>query len=342
VKLFCCLAAVCVFASAVVVSSREAVAQEYRIKFATVAPEGSTWMKIMHEFDDAIKNESGGKLGFKIYAGGVQGEDKDVMRRIRGGQLHSAGFTGFGIGEISSKLRILDTPFLFKDHDEVDYLHKVFDTEFDLEFEENGFVLLGWAEVGLAYVFTNEPVRSSSDLKGVKMWMWEGDPVAEATFTALDVTPIPLSLVDVLTSLQTGLIDAAYATPLSALVLQWNTRVEYMTRVPLANVSGAVVVSKRKFDSIPPDLQEMLVRNGKKYMAELTRRSRLENDEAIGTLIRNGVKVVEVTSPATLKEYVDLGRKARKSLVGSLFDQKFLDRIEKTIADYRKEHSGSQ
>jgi TRAP-type C4-dicarboxylate transport system substrate-binding protein len=331
-----------VFGVALVVPGQKANAQEHRIKFATVAPEGSTWMKVLREFDDAIKKESGGRLGFKIYAGGVQGEDKDVMRRIRRGQLHSAGLTGFGIGEISSKLRILDTPFLFKDHDEVDYLHEKFAAEFDREFENNGFVLLGWAEVGLAYVFTNEPVRTSSDLSGVKMWMWEGDPVAQAAFSALDVTPIPLSLVDVLTSLQTGLIDAAYATPLSALVLQWNTRVKYMTRVPLANVSGAVVVSKRKFDSIPPDLQEILLRNGRKYMAELTRQSRMENDEAIGTLKRNGVELVEVSSPATLKEYVDVGREARRSLVGTLFDQGFLDRIEKTIADYRKERSGSQ
>jgi TRAP-type C4-dicarboxylate transport system substrate-binding protein len=324
------------------VPCRDALAQEYKIKFATVAPEGSTWMKIMHDFDDALRKESGGKLGFKIYAGGVQGEDKDVMRRIRRGQLHSAGLTGFGIGEISSKLRILDTPFLFKNHDEADHLHAIFDEEFVQEFERNGFVLLGWAEIGLAYIFTNEPVRTSRDLKGVKMWMWEGDPVAEATFTALNVTPIPLSLVDVLTSLQTGLIDAAYATPLSALVLQWNTRVKYMTHVPLANVSGAVVVSKRKFDSLPPDLQEILVRNGKKYMAELTRKSRLENEESIGTLIRNKVELIEVTSRTTLQEYVDLGNKAREALVGKLYDREFLDRIEKTIADFRKGQAESQ
>lgn len=341
-KRMCCLVAVCLSVFIVISSRQEAGAQEHLIKFATVAPEGSTWMKIMREFDDAIRKESGGRLGFKIYAGGVQGEDKDVMRRIRRGQLHSAGFTGFGIGEISPKLRILDTPFLFKNHDEVDYLHQKFATQFAQEFQDNGFVLLGWAEVGLAYVFTNKQVRTSSDLQGVKMWMWEGDPVAQAAFAALGVTPIPLSLVDVLTSLQTGLIDAAYATPLSALVLQWNTRMKYMTRVPLANVSGAVVVSKRKFDSIPPDLQEILLRNGKKYMDELTRQSRLENEKAIGTLIRNGVTMVEVTSPTTLKEYVDIGREARKSLVGTLYDQAFLDNIEKTIAEYRKEHSESQ
>jgi len=311
-------------------------AQEYTIKFATVAPEGTTWMNTMREFDAAIRKESGGRLGFKIYAGGVQGEDKDVMRRIRRGQLHSAGITGFGIGEISPSLRILDAPFLFRNHAEVDYLHEKFDGEFASEFEANGFVLLGWAEVGFAYVFTNTPVRKPEDLGGTRMWMWEGDQVAEAAFRAMGVTPIPLSLIDVLTSLQTGLIDAAYGTPLSSIAMQWYTRVKYMTHVPLANVSGAVVIAKKKFDELPPDLQEILRRNGTMYMEKLTRLSRKENDEAIGTLQRNGVEIIEITDPALLRQYAEIGKKAREALAGVLYSRDLLDRVEQTLREYRQ------
>ena len=317
-------------------------AQEYTIKFATVAPEGTTWMKIMREFDAAIREESGGRLGFKIYAGGVQGEDKDVMRRIRRGQLHSAGITGFGIGEISSSLRILDAPFLFRNHAEVDYLHEKFDDEFAREFTQNGFVLLGWAEVGFAYVFTNTPVRKPEDLSGTKMWMWEGDQVAEAAFRTLGVTPIPLSLVDVLTSLQTGLIDAAYGTPLSSIAMQWYTRVKYMTHVPLANVSGAVVIAKKMFDSLPPDLQEILLRNGKTYMEKLTRLSRKENDESISTLKRNGVEIIEITDPALLQRYAEIGKQARESLAGVLYSKELLARVEATLREFRQQHPDAQ
>jgi TRAP-type C4-dicarboxylate transport system substrate-binding protein len=310
--------------------------QEHTIKFATVAPEGTTWMNIMREFDAAIRAESGGRLGFKMYAGGVQGEDKDVMRRIRRGQLHSAGLTGFGIGEISPSLRILDAPFLFGNHDEVDYLHEKFDEEFAREFQKNDFVLLGWAEVGFAYVFTNTPVRKPEDLGGTKMWMWEGDQVAEAAFKALGITPIPLSLVDVLTSLQTGLIDAAYGTPLSSIAMQWYTRVKYMTHVPLANVSGAVVISKKKFDSLPPDLQEILLRNGKVYMEKLTKASRKENDQAIETLRRNKVEIIEVTDPSLLEQYAAIGKRGRESLAGVLYSKELLDRVETTLSEYRR------
>jgi TRAP-type C4-dicarboxylate transport system substrate-binding protein len=316
--------------------------QQYTIKFATLAPEGFTWLNVMKEYDAAVRKESGGRLGFKIYPNGVQGEDKDVIRKIRLGQLHSAGLTGFGLGEIAPRLRILDSPFLFENYDEVDHLYSALDAEFRKDLEDNNFVLLGWAEVGFVYVFTNIPVRTPTDMSGVKMWMWEGDAVADATFKAFNINPIPLSVIDVLTSLQTGLINGAYTSPLACLGLQWNTRVKYMMGVPLADASGAVVISKKMFDILPPDLQEILLRLGKKYMGELTKKSRDENAAAIRTLVKNGIQVVDVTSQKTLQEYNAAGKRARQMLVGKLYDQAFLDRVETTMADFRSSRSSSR
>lgn len=309
--------------------------QQYTIKFASLAPEGSTWMNVLKEYDQAVRKESGGRLGFKIYAGGVQGEDKDVLRKMRLGQLHSAGLTGVGLGEIAAKVRILDSPFLFSSYDDVDHIYSAFSEEFDNEFRANNFVLLGWAEVGWVYIFTNTPVRTLADMSGVKMWMWEGDRVAEATFRALGLSPIPLSVIDVLTSLQTGLVNGAYTSPLAALVLQWNTRVKYMMNLPLADASGAVVITKRKYDELPPDLQEILVRNGKKYMRDLTLKSRKENAQAIATLQKTGIQLIEVPSQKTIEEYKAAGKRARQALVGVLYDQDFLNRVEKSLADFR-------
>lgn len=329
-------------AASVLLTLGQAHAQEYTIKFATLATEGSTWMTVLREYDAAVRKESNGRMGFKIYAGGVQGEDKDVMRKIRLGQLHSAGVTGVGLGEVSSKLRILDAPFLFSNYQEVDYFHSMFDQELDQDVRKNDYVLLGWAEVGFVYVFTNTPVRTVADMNGVKMWMWEGDAIAEAAFRALNINPIPLQVTDVLTSLQTGLINGAYTSPLAALVLSWNTRVKYMMGVPLADASGGVVVSKKKFESLPADCQEILLRNGKKYLGELTQKSRQENAAAIETMKKNGLQVIEVNSEKTLREFVETGKTARQSLVGKLYDQNFLDRVEKTVADYRAKHGGTK
>jgi TRAP-type C4-dicarboxylate transport system substrate-binding protein len=174
------------------------------------------------------------------------------------------------------------------------------------------------------------------------MWMWEGDPIAEATFKAFDIQPIPLSIIDVLTSLQTGLINGAYTSPLACLVLQWHTRVKYMMDVPLADASGAVVISKTMYDKLPPDLQEILMRNGKKFMRELTLKSRKENLDAIETLKKNGVQVVEANTPKAMQDYNAAGKRARQSLVPKLYDQAFLDKVEKTIGDFRAQHKSSK
>lgn len=312
----------------------QAGAQEYTIKFATVSPEGSTWMNVMHEFDAAIRRESGGRLGFKIYAGGVQGDEKDVMRKVRLGQLHSAGITGVGMTGIAPKARILDSPFLFRSTGEVDYITAKFDAELKGAFEESGFVNLGWAEVGWTYVYTNTPVRVPDDMKKVKMWMWEGDPIAEASFGALGLHPISLALTDVLTSLQTGLIDGVYAPPLALIALQWFSHVRYMLDAPLADACGAVVVAKKKFDELPPDLRAILTKNGALYMAKLTKLSREDNARAVETLKKNGITLIS-PSPDAEQLYDRIGSDARARLTGKLYPKEFLGRVEAALADYR-------
>ena len=318
-----------------------AAAQQYTIKFATVAPEGSSWIKIMREYDKAVREQSGGRVGFKIYANMVAGDEKDVIRKIRIGQYHAGGFTGVGLGEVAKTVRILDAPFLFKNYDEIDYIINKYDAQFTKAFEDGGFVLLGWAEVGFVYVYADRRIYSPDDLKETKMWMWEGDPIAQAAFQAIGISPIQLSLTDVMTSLQTGMINAVYNAPYALVALQWFTRVKYMMGEPLAISNGAVLVSKKVFDTYPKDIQEILLTNGRKYLRELTITSRKENAQAIETLKKNGI---EVTMPAkaTTEQFAATGEKARKLLVGRLFSQEFLDSVESSLRAYRSEHKGGK
>ncbi|MGC8897856.1 MAG: TRAP transporter substrate-binding protein DctP [Bacteroidota bacterium] len=316
-------------------------AQQYTIKFATLAPEGSTWIKIMREYDKAVREQSGGRLGFKIYAGGVAGDEKDVVRKIRLGQYQAGGFTGVGIGEIAPEVRILDAPFLFRNYNEVDYIIDRFQQEFEKAIEDGGFVLLGWAEVGFVYVYTAQPVYSPSDMKSVKMWMWEGDPIAQSAFKAIGITPIPLSVNDVMMSLQTGMINGVYTSPLALIALQWFTRVKYMMNEPLADSQGAVLISKKVFDSLPKDLQQILVSNGRKYFRTLTLLSREENAKAIRTLKQKGI-IATIPTKGTIAQFDTIGKQARQMLVGKLFTQAFLDKVETALQTYRKTNESAK
>jgi len=312
--------------------------QKYRIKFATLAPEGSTWLKVMQEYSNEVEKLTNGEVKFKIYPGGIQGDEKDVLRKIRMGQLHSAGFTGVGLGEILPEVRILDSPMLFFNYDEVDYITNILYDEFSQKFEKVGYVLIGWTEVGFVYVFANKPVTSIKELRGTKMWMWEGDPIAEATFNALGASPIPLSITDVLTSLQTNLIEAVYTSPLACVSLQWHTRVKYMMDIPLADAAGAVLISKKMFNKIPPEYQKILKEKGREYLRKLVQLSREDNEQSIELMKKNGIQLVSIPAE-NLPAFKEAGKKARRSLVGKLYDQALLDKVEKALEEFRKKHA---
>ncbi len=316
-------------------------AQQYTIKFATLAPEGSTWIKVMRDLDAAVRADSGGRLGFKLYPGGVAGDEKDVIRKIRLGQYGGGGFTGVGIGEVAREVRILDAPLFFRTSDEVSFIQQKYEGEFEKALGDGGFVLLGWAEVGFVYVFSNKMVRSFSDLKSMKPWMWEGDPIAQAAYQAIGVSPVPLSVTDVMTSLQTGMIDVVYSSPYALIALQWFTRVSYAMTQPLADALGAAIVSKKIYDSLPDDLKGILLADSRKYIPRLTLSGRQDNAKAIETLKQRGMKFVEAPEEIA-SEFDTIGRKARRLLVGTLYSQEFLDDVESSLEGYRKDHPAKE
>ena len=311
------------------------------IKFATQAPEGSAWIKVMNAYNEEIQKLTGGKVKFKIYPGGIQGDEIGVLRKMRFNSLQAAGFTGVGAGEILPEFRIIETPMLLRNYDEVDFITAMLYDQFARKFEDKGYILLGLTEVGFVYVYGNKPIRSMEDMKGVKMWMWEGDPLVEASFKALGINAIPLSITDVLTSLQTNLIDAVYTSPLACVSLQWYTRVKYMMDVPLTNSFGAILMTKKKFDKIEPEYQKLLVQKGREYMGELVKLSRKANEESIELMKKNGIQMVKIP-PENLKPFLEATERARKKLVGKLYSQELLNRVETALAEFRSKKVSKQ
>jgi TRAP-type C4-dicarboxylate transport system substrate-binding protein len=308
------------------------------IKFATLAPEGSTWMKTMHEFDKELRAKTEGRVGFKFYAGGVQGDEKDVVRKMRVGQLAAAGVTGVGLGEVAPEVRVMDAPLLFRDAAEVDAVLKKYDKELRSAIEAKGFVPLGWAEVGFVYLFTAAPVHAPTDLKSAKMWVWEGDPIAEAAFKAFGVSPIPLSVTDVMSSLETGLINGVYGSPMAVVALQWFSKEKYVYSLPLADASGAVLVTKKAFEGLSEADRKVLLEVGKTYMDKLTRLAREENKKALEAVQKQGLKLTS-PDPSEITKYEEMGRQARRGLVGRMYSAELLDRVEKTVDEQRSSKS---
>lgn len=305
------------------------------VKFATLAPDGSTWMKAVTQFTIEASSKTAGRVKFKVYAGGVSGDEKDVVRKIRLGQLQAGGFTGVGIGEIAPEARLLDTPFLFTSAKEIDHIYKTFDADFRKIFESRGYILLGWAEVGSVNIFSNTPVTRPEDLKSLKIWLWEGDPIAEAMYAALKVKPIPLSVMDVMTSLQTGMINGVYGSPLSVIALQWFTRMKYVFALPITNASGAVLLSKKTFDALSKEDQKALLELGEKHFRALTLQSRKDNEQSVAILKTKKLIFTDPAGPGVIAEFERAGDEARLSLVGRLYSRELLDKVEGALKTFR-------
>ena len=305
------------------------------IKFATLAPDGSTWMKVMTDLSKELEKETGGKLKFKFYPGGVSGDEKDVVKKIRIGQLQSAGFTGVGLGEVSPTARLLDSPWLFRDRKELEHVREKFSGVLSESVEKGGFVVLGWTDLGSVYIFSKNPISAIEDMRRSRMWVWEGDAIAAAAYKALGVSPVPLSVVDVMQSLQTGMIDAVYGPPLGVVALQWFQRVKNIYPVPMAESTGAVLISKKFFDALPDDQRKALTEISARQLKRLNELTNAENDKALESLKGQGLTLAAKPGPEVLRRYEELGRSARRELAGKLYDAKLLDEVEKELAAFR-------
>lgn len=302
-------------------------AEQFLIKFATVAPEGSTWMKQMRELDKTCRQKSDGQVGLRFYPGGIAGDELDVLRKIRIGQLHCAAFSGVGFGEILPMVRVLDLPFLFRSNQEVDLVHKELENYFSTQFREKGFELLAWAEVGNVHLFSQSPIQKTGDLARLKVWTWSGDPIAKETFSQMGANPIPLSIADVITALNTGMIDTVYAPPLGAIALQWHHYLKFMTSLPLTHATGAVLISRGFFEKLPVNLSGMIKDEFRRAMTALTSELRSQNEESVRVIEKSGLKVTPMPSEPDLKEFYKVHEQVAQRLVGRVYPKELLDRL---------------
>lgn len=308
----------------------------FLIKFATVAPEGSTWMKYMRNLDNELRAKSGGQIGFSLYPGGIAGDELDVLRKIRIGQIHCAAFTGVGISQILPMARILDLPFLFRNRNEIDLVQGELRERFIEPFRQKGFEFLAWVEVGDVYLFSKKPIQRVDDLAGRKVWTWSGDPISKETFSAMGTNPIPLSITDVTTALNTGMIDTIYAPPLGALALQWHTHVEYMTSFPLTHSTGALLISNRYFNKIPNELAKLIKDKLENTIDELTKALNEQASEAIQLIQESGIKMIPIPSPEEMKKFYKVHDLVAKKLSGIQYPPELLESVYQILNHYRK------
>lgn len=310
--------------------------QAKTFKLATLAPDGTVWMKEMRKSAALIKKQTSGRIKLKFYPGGIMGNEKSVLRKIRLGQLHGGAFTTSGLAKISPKNQIYSLPFKYFNYAEVDFIRSKMDHIITDGIEKKGFVTFGLAEGGFAYLFSQEPVKTYSELKGKKIWIPEGDAISRTMMSVTGMSSTALPLTDVLTGLQTGLIDTFGATPSFAIALQWHSKVKYLTPYPAFYSIGAFVISKKSFKKIKPADQKIVHKELSAVLKKLNKLNRLDNENALAALKKYGIKFVK-DGPGARKELDEVSAKTANALLKKgAYTPAVLKKLDKHLTQFRK------
>ena len=307
------------------------------IKLATLAPEGSSWIETFNAINAEIQQKTNGQVRCRFYAGGVLGDEKDMLRKMHIGQIHAAALTSAGLSAIFSEMDVFQIPFLFGSHDEVDFVITQMDAFFRKGFEKNNYILLGWSEGGFVRLMSTKPVATLADLRKLKVWTWEDAPMTRLIFEEARISAIPLTVPDVLVGLQTGRVDVVYAPPSGAISLQWFTKTRYITDVKLIYLIGGVVIKKKVFDKLTPAHQKIVMDVWQGQMIRLKQIIRQENQEAMQVMVDQGIKII-TPSPDQVSEFVTVSTKAIQRLEGKTFSKKIRDEVKANIETYRKKN----
>jgi TRAP-type transport system periplasmic protein len=308
------------------------------IKIASVAPDGSRWMQQMRAGAEEINARTAGRVTLKFYPGGVMGNDAQVLRKIRIGQLQGGAFTAGGLAERYNGLNLYGIPLLFNSLDEIDAVRAQLDPELAAGLDRAGFVTFGFIEGGFANLLSNEPIRSVDDMRRKKVWVPEGDAISFLAMQTMGLSPSVLPVTDVLTGLQTGLIEITFASPVAALVLQWHTKVKYITDLPVSYSMGVVAIEKGAYSALSAEDQHVVREVMSRYVQQLDREARDDNRKATEVLARAGLTTVTVDNADVVSwrktiESIHPQLRARPDIDAALFD-----RLLAMLAEYRRAH----
>jgi len=311
-----------------------AAAQQTVIKMGTLAPEGSPWHQVLQRMGERWRKASGGKVKLTIYAGGVLGDEPDMVNKIRIGQIQAAGLSGAGLADIEPAVSCLQIPMMFESYEELDYVRNRIAPRLEKMIEARGFVVLNWGDVGWVHFFTRSPVTRMQDLRQLKLFTWAGDNDTLELWKANGFRAVPLAATDILTGLQTGLIEAVPTTPLYALLNQSFGTTKYMNDVKWAPLIGSTLISKKAWESVSQTERAEMFQAARGAGEELRGGIRKMSDDAVAAMQKRALTVVHADA-SSVSEWRKEAEGVYPKLRGHTIPADLFDEVRKLRDDYR-------
>ena len=301
-------------------------AKKIVIKMATLAPEGTEWHGLLVELGQQWKVVTDGDVRLRIYPGGVVGDERDMIRKMRIGQIHGAAISNEGMTEINPYFTTFYMPMMYQSYDEVDFVRDRLSNELLNKTEENGFKILTMVDVGWAYWFSTEPIYTPDDLKNNKIFIWAGDYKSAQLYEKHGYQPVPLAMTDVLSGLQTGLVTSLGFNPLYALAQQLFGIADNMLDMKWGNLTAAIIIDLKTWNKIKPEYQESMLSVAKSIGDGFQQKNRYDSDKSVEVMKKYGLKV-NTPTPEQVKIWDELIKSMGPDIRGSLIEENAFDRL---------------
>jgi TRAP-type C4-dicarboxylate transport system substrate-binding protein len=330
-QLFVVLLAACAFFLPGPVSAPTAGAEGAMvIRFASLAPPGSAFMKVMKAWNRSLKKATQNRVELRFYSGGSQGDERDFIRKVRAGQVDAAGVTTTGLGMVVRPVLVLTAPGLITEYDQLERARSELGPRFNAMFEAAGFKNMAWGEAGKNRVFSVEKFAKPSDLKTLRPWAWKDDPIFAEFVRVVGANPVRMGVPEVYGGLQTRMIDVVPTSSIAAVAMQWYTRLNYVAKDNFAIIIGGSLIKREKFDELSRADQNALMDTSERAARTLDILARRDDDKAYQAMIERGM--IEVDISPYRAEWDAVAAQTRKNLTGRVYSKSLLEAVEKVAA----------
>lgn len=303
------------------VAAEEAV----ELRFATLAPNGSSWMKVFNAWNRSIEEQTKKSLKLRFYAGGSQGDERDFIRKMRAGQVDGASVTTMGLSQVVRSTLVLTVPGVLNEYEELDRVRAALNVRFEQMFDEAGYKVLAWGDVGKTRLFSTERVERPSELKQLRPWAWKDDLIFTEFLKVVGANAVRLGVPEVYPGLQTRMIDTLPASALAAVSMQWYTRLSYVSKRNSGIIVGATLIRKDKLESLSEEHRKVLLETSRRVEAALQKSIRNDDARAYDTILKRGM--IAVDTEAHRAEWEAVNQQVRERLAGRVYPRSLLDAV---------------
>jgi TRAP-type C4-dicarboxylate transport system substrate-binding protein len=300
------------------------------IRFASLAPPGSAFMKVMKAWNRSLKKATQNRVELRFYSGGSQGDERDFIRKVRAGQVDAAGVTTTGLGMVVRPVLVLSTPGLITEYDQLERARTELGPRFNAMFEDAGFKNMAWGEAGKNRIFSVEKFEKPEDLKALRPWAWKDDPIFAELMRIVGANPVRMGVPEVYGGLQTRMIDVVPTSSIAAVAMQWYTRLNYVAKDNFAIIVGGSLIKREKFDQLSEPDQKALMGTSERAARALDTLARRDDDRAYDSMVSRGMVEVDISEHAA--EWDAVAAQTRKNLTGRVYSKSLLEAVEKVAA----------